>query len=425
MELIILINGTIIINVTKLSILNIFFVLLINSGKILFGTTRIYAGMSNAIYELNKTRIYVWMKYNSVEHRTYKWNRYNVVTTVTYKWNKFNCNSTRIYRWNRYNLSTTYRWKRCAASGEKQTQYDYIDMNEPVTIARTSTKPNFDGNKIVLNTFYQWTSYSSDLITSLNIPYFMTYYWVYVNRYYTDSSWEYGADDEYVYGYYPPIPNGQNIVKKITKLEDDSLPCHVRWYRSDGGKFTYVTYSYSPDTSNFTYVTSSNASQYPNGGTSGSYYYFDRETIYSQGSAAGSVTSTSSSAYPSNGQSGDYWYVSNGSYLSYSKGSANGSVTSTNQSAYPSNGRHSDGYWYESNGSSTSYSKGAANGAVTSKESDTYPSDGKSGNYWYTANGYDSTYSRGTKVGTVNNKTADAYPNNKRHTDGFWYVKLI
>lgn len=382
--------------------------------------------MSNAIYELNKTRIYVWMKYNSVEHRTYKWNRFNVVTTVTYKWNRFNCNSTRIYRWNRYNLSTTYRWKRCAASGEKQSTVDYIDFgSSSTTVMYTNNKPTWDEyrHQILLGEFYYHSPYTgSTLVTDLSET-FLKNYWSTYPMYIKDSEWSMYADDTYVDRYYLPVTAE---VRKLWHQNDPTRPYNVRFERVDGGKFTYVTYSSSPDTSNFTYVTSSNASQYPNGGTSGSYYYFDRETIYSQGSAAGSVTSTSSSAYPSNGQSGNYWYVSNGSYLSYSKGSANGSVTSTNQSAYPSNGRHSDGYWYEANGSSTSYSKGTANGSVTSAQQNTYPADGRhTDGYWYTANGYDSTYSQGTKVGTVNDKTETTYPNNARHTDGFWYVKLI
>ena len=62
---------------------------------------------------------------------------------------------------------------------------------------------------------------------------------------------------------------------------------------------------------------------------------------------------------------------------------------------------------------------------VYSTDTSAYPSDSISINYWYTANGYDSTYSQGTKVDTVNDKTETTYPNNARHTDGFWYVKLI
>lgn len=62
---------------------------------------------------------------------------------------------------------------------------------------------------------------------------------------------------------------------------------------------------------------------------------------------------------------------------------------------------------------------------VYSTDTSAYPSDSISINYWYTANGYDSTYSQGIKVGTVNDKTETTYPNNARHTDIFWYVKLI
>lgn len=344
----------------------------------MFGTTRIYAGMSNAIYELNKTRIYVWMKYNSVEHRTYKWNRFNVVTTITYKWNKFNSVATTTYKWRRYSVNSSYR--------RSLLQENLNEISKDL-----STRIR------VCNSFY----ITSDGLFATNDQYASTYV---LQNIYDD------ADNHHEVG----IGSGQCYIIDVTnnRLYDYGILMtaspRLTVSKKSSNSYFEVIYSY--------------------GGMSGTVaqadeYYASR--TYSQGTYIDQVTSTNQSAYPSDGQSGNYWYVYDSSSVSYSKGSAAGTATSTNKSAYPSNGRHSDGYWYEANGSTTSYSKGTANGSVTSANSGAYPSNGRSGNYWYVANGYDSTYSRGTKVGTVNNKTATTYPNDKRHTDGFWYVKLI
>ena len=336
--------------------------------------------MSNAIYELNKTRIYVWMKYNSVEHRTYKWNRFNVVTTVTYKWNKFNCTSKKEYAWRRYSISET--------SGE--TNVGSVSASEG-DIFYFASSVRESGGQYTLSSPHDMeivhsrpVGYEAQHYDIGDYPYFMkgsssgSYY--YTVKTPEDIPIHYGHWNNYAWydnwtSVYAKVKKGENAVEEIG------------------------TYPQMIQVGN----------------------------TQTQGSLLGTVYSTSSSAYPSDGISGSYWYVrySSGDRTTYSKGSAAGSVTSTNKSAYPSNGRHSDGYWYVSNGSTTSYSKGAANGSVTSEESDTYPSDGKSGNYWYTANGYDSTYSQGEKIGTVNDEVETTYPNNARHTDGFWYVKLI
>lgn len=89
----------------------------------MFGTTRIYAGMSNVIYELNKTRIYVWMKYRSVEHRTYKkkycWKKYSIKTDTS-------------------STSSFYRY------------YDTISMNDIATM-RYGTGYTINTNQYTLN----------------------------------------------------------------------------------------------------------------------------------------------------------------------------------------------------------------------------------------------------------------------------------
>lgn len=343
--------------------------------------------MTNAIYELNKTRIYVWMKYNSVEHRTYKWNRFNVVTTVTYKWNKFNSVATTTYKWRRYNLSSTHNLKQTILSpiGSLGTGGDGAFSIENIGSDVEYFIPKFSTN---------WRSYYSDGTFRNTSNAIMGYdYETQANigdhGWFVMPSWTYENQ-----GFGHP---------------HEFLRCTVHGNAKSSGSTIYgITGDYQG--SSISYKTCS----------------YTVETSYSQGSANGEVTSTNRSAYPNNGRSGNYWYVYDSSSVSYSKGSAAGTATSTNQSAYPSNGRHSDGYWYVSNGSTTSYSKGTANGSITSAQQNAYPADGRhTDGYWYTANGHDSTYSRGTKVGTVNNKTADAYPNDKRHTDGFWYVKLI
>lgn len=326
-----------------------------------------WVGLGDALYQFGLTKIeYLWNKYNSVETKTYKWNRFNLIST------------TRHY-WNRFNVSTTYRWKRCAAAGTKETQVKtiYLGHDNATWAGNLNNPPVFVNGQFTINSMNSRDAMTNPAV-DFDINHARKYYWTIVSGYWKDQDLNF--QDVYADVYYKPASDAIFVEEAGTNFSSTLG-------RSGGGSFTEVKYSRTPDTSNYTYVTSTNASTYPNGGTSGNYYYFDREVIESKGTAAGSVSSTSRSAYPDNGKSGNYWYEYDRQSTSYSKGSANGSVTSTNQNQYPQ--------------------------------------DGRSGSYWYTANGYSSSYSQGTLVGEVKSTNPNAYTVNGRHTDGFWYVKLI
>lgn len=287
-----------------------------------------------------------------MEHRTYKWNRFNCITTTTYRWKK-------------YNVITTYSWNQYTTSGYDEDWWDggSIHLRAGDRLYYADEKPSYVNGQWVYRTSGSWSvPYTIGSFNDLEPGY---------------SSW------------YAEEPNGTEI--------RTGLECHTNSL---------------PD--------------FPNVTGSITYGYEERRTIKNNNDREliGTVTSTNPSAYPNGGTSGGYYYSRNPSGDTYSRGSEIGPVTSTNQSAYPSNGKHTDGYWYVYETVETTYSKGTTNGSVTSDQQNTYPADGRhSDGFWYTANGYDSNYSQGIFVDTVTSTQVDAYPDNGRHTDGFWYVK--
>lgn len=71
-----------------------------------------------------------------------------------------------------------------------------------------------------------------------------------------------------------------------------------------------VSSSRSKGDTSYGEVTSTNSSEYPTNGVSGSYWYVKQsETTYQQGEYIDEVTSYVLSAYPSNGYLNGYWYV--------------------------------------------------------------------------------------------------------------------
>ena len=289
--------------------------------------------MSNEIYELNKTRIYVWMKYNSVEHRTYKWNRFNVVSTKKYCWRKYNITTKTEYstsswvagRTNDKAWDTIKSQVQSAMCGE-----GYTTSNGKFTLTgNTMDPPVLDENNPENSRICDTSRYK---------------YWL--------------ANTNPVFIF---RPYGGGI-------------SGVYWCRDGDRGMIYPEYIYKNDGE---WERSSQAYEWSE---------ITSQTTNIAGSLIGNVYSTSSSAYPTDGINGSYWYkrYSAGDTTEYSKGSANGSVTSEESDTYPTDGRHSDGYWYTANGYDSTYSQGTKVGTVNDKVETTYPNNARhTDGFWY------------------------------------------
>lgn len=285
--------------------------------------------------------IHMWKKYDLVENVSYTWNRWNLVSTTVYKWEKWNAIGTTIYTWNKYNLEN-YIVK------DLGEQYAFEDLNN-----------------------WLWSSWVLSQTTGE----------------FSGSGSSKRMSDGIMYGWYL-IQDNPQYVDRIDSLGGNGLP-------SDGGNYTFNVTRYMSVKGNgigeyVGVVSSTSSSAYPNGGSSGNYWYSyaGSSVEYSKGSTSyGQVTSTSSSAYPSNGASGSYWYVSAGSEVQYSKGSTQYSdVSSTSSSAYPDNG-HDGSYWYDNKQTVINHSMGNYIEDVFSLAQDTYPANGIAGSYWYVYQG--------------------------------------
>lgn len=76
--------------------------------------------------------------------------------------------------------------------------------------------------------------------------------------------------------------------------------------------------------------------------------------------------------------------------------------------------------WYEE-------SRGSSLGYVLSGSRNMYPDDGIYGSYWYVYDGTveNTNYSRGDYIGRVSGNSTSQYPTNGRHSDGYWYERIV
>lgn len=263
--------------------------------KIYFGdgnarkVKRGYIGGPDNLAHLFFTGATKWKKYNTTETITHYWNRFNLVSTTTYTWDKYE------YKFIGYEYSY-YR-------GDTL----YLSISQTTRLYR-SIRVNEDGDIEFVGSY--------------------TYYRDFSDR----------GDYSSANGWY--LQHGRDVCEIYDAISNQRVD--VYRIEVERGESKYEKGSYLGT------VTSTNSSQYPNNGQSGSYWYQNRRssTDYSKGTANGSVSSTSRSQYPDNNYSGSYWYVYDRQESSYSQGTYIQDVENDDPKAYPDNGRHTDGYWY-------------------------------------------------------------------------------
>ena len=293
---------------------------------------------------INQVTYYVWNRYNRVSTTTYRWNRYNVNSTTTYYWDRYNTTSKEQYVWAVYECITL-------------DKLSYVESNINSSIS-------LDQDKYVYKISNPENVNSGYWIGTSTAPDNCQYSWIGMSK--NSTLIYYITTVTYVSN--PSYPDLSLTVTKTRSIRNSG--------ESGPGDFLYNVYG--------DYIWS-----YPTGSSGDGKLWYEsigKQTVYEQGSAAGSVTSTSSSAYPQDGVQGDYWYVYTGTTTEYSQGSSNGFVTSTNRTQYPDNGR-SGSYWYVYSSSSVSYSRGSYIDQVTSTSRNSFPDNNYSGNYWYVYQG--------------------------------------
>ena len=336
----------------------------------------------------------------------YIWNRYSVATQTTYYWNKYNRVTSYRYYWDRYNVveTTTYTWNRYYVVTDEQyvwAVYECITLNKPSYVESSiNTSISLDQDEYVYKISNPENVNSGYWIGTSTPPDNCQYSWIGMSK--NSTLIYYITTVTYVSN--PSYPDLSLTVTKTRSIRNSG--------ESGPGDFLYNVYG--------DYIWS-----YPTGSSGDGKLWYESlgsQTIYSQGSAAGTVTSTSSSAYPNDGKSGIYWYVYSGSNTTYNQGSTSYSqVSSTSSSAYPNDGK-SGNYWYVYDRRTTEYSKGSTSyGKVSSTDRSAYPDNNYSGSYWYVYSTSSTSNVQGSYIDQVISTERNTYPDNGTY-GSYWYV---